>query len=306
MRDLNDLSFFAAVVGQGGFSAAARLLGVPKSRISRRVALLETQLGVRLIERTTRRFSVTEVGQEVYRHARAALAEAEAVEEVAMRLKAEPQGLVRISCPLGVEQALSKHLPDFLKQHPRLRVQIVVTNRRIDLIEEGIDVAIRVREKLDTDADLQLKILGSSSSYLVATPTLLDALGRPHALGDLGHFPTLGHTERPGIDHWLLLHEDGRRESVPHEPRVSTVDFSILLQAALDGLGVAQIPDIQCRELLAAGTLERVLPEWSGPIGIVHLVFTSRRGLLPGVRTVIDFVAGVLSLCPESPNSGKF
>jgi len=270
------------------------------------VALLETQLGVRLIERTTRRFSVTEVGQEVYRHARAALAEAEAVEEVAMRLKAEPQGLVRISCPLGVEQALSKHLPDFLKQHPRLRVQIVVTNRRIDLIEEGIDVAIRVREKLDTDADLQLKILGSSSSYLVATPTLLDALGRPHALGDLGHFPTLGHTERPGIDHWLLLHEDGRRESVPHEPRVSTVDFSILLQAALDGLGVAQIPDIQCRELLAAGTLERVLPEWSGPIGIVHLVFTSRRGLLPGVRTVIDFVAGVLSLCPESPNSGKF
>jgi len=298
MRDLNDLSFFAAVVGQGGFSAAARLLGVPKSRISRRVALLEMQLGVRLIERTTRRFSVTEVGQEVYVHARAALAEAEAVEEVAMRLKAEPQGLVRISCPLGIEQALSKGLPGFLTQYPRLRVQIVVTNRRVDLIGEGIDIAIRVREKLDTDADLQLKIIGTSQSYLVAAPGLLEACGRPQALADLALLPTLGHTERPGLDQWLLLHQDGRRESVAHEPRVSTIDFSVLLQAALDGLGVGQIPDLQCRAALAAGTLERVLPEWSGPEGLLHLVFTSRRGLLPGVRAVIDFAAAALSLCP--------
>ena len=99
MRDLNDLNFFAAVVANGGFSAAARALAIPKSRISRRVAALEGQLGVRLIERSTRRFNVTEVGQDVYRHARAALAEAEAIEEVAARLKAEPQGLVRISCP---------------------------------------------------------------------------------------------------------------------------------------------------------------------------------------------------------------
>lgn len=299
MRDLNDLSFFAAVVGQGGFSAAARLLGVPKSRISRRVALLEAQLGVRLIERTTRRFSVTEVGQQVYTHARAALAEAEAVEEVAMRLKAEPQGLVRISCPLGVEQALSRRLPGFLAQYPRLRVQIVVTNRRVDLIGEGIDVAIRVREKLDTDADLQLKIIGTSHVYLVAAPALLDAVGRPRTLADLGNLPTLGHTDRPGLDQWLLVHEDGQRESVALEPRVSTLDFATLLQAALDGLGIAPIPDIQCRAALAAGTLERVLPEWSGPDGIIHIVFTSRRGLLPGVRAVIDLAAAALAMCPE-------
>lgn len=299
MRDLNDLSFFAAVVGQGGFSAAARLLGVPKSRVSRRVALLETQLGVRLIERTTRRFSVTEVGQEVYAHARAALAEAEAVEEVAMRLKAEPQGLVRISCPLGVEQMLSRALPGFLTQYPRLRVQIVVTNRRVDLIGEGIDVAIRVREKLDTDADLQLKIIGTSHFYLVAAPAFLDKVGRPQTLADLSGLPTLGHTDRPGLDHWSLLHRDGRRESVALEPRVSTLDFATLLQAALDGLGIAPIPDIQCGAALAAGTLERVLPDWSGPEGIIHLVFTSRRGLLPGVRAVIDLAAAVLAMCPE-------
>ena len=104
MRDLNDLNFFAAVVANGGFSAAARALGAPKSRISRRVAALESQLGLRLIERSTRRFKVTDVGAEVYRHARAALSEAEAIEDVAIRLRAEPQGLVRISCPLGVDR----------------------------------------------------------------------------------------------------------------------------------------------------------------------------------------------------------
>src|SRR5689334_8652090 len=104
MQDLNDLAFFAAVAANGGFSAAARELAIPKSRISRRVAALEARLGVRLIERSTRRFKVTEVGQDVWRHARAALSEAEAIEEVVQRLKAEPQGLVRISCPLDMDR----------------------------------------------------------------------------------------------------------------------------------------------------------------------------------------------------------
>src|SRR5271165_3547622 len=123
MRDLNDLNLFAAVVANEGFSAAGRALGLPKSRISRRVAALEAQLGVRLLERSTRSFRVTEIGQDVYRHARAALSEAEAIEEVVTRLKAEPQGLVRISCPLGAERLLGNTLPAFLARHPKLRVQ---------------------------------------------------------------------------------------------------------------------------------------------------------------------------------------
>src|SRR5271156_4427714 len=128
MRDLNDLNFFAAVVANGGFSAAARALAVPKSRISRRVAALESQLGVRLLERSSRRFSVTEVGQDVYRHARAALSEAEAIEDVAARLKAEPQGLVRVSCPQGADRVLARELPAFLARHARLRVQVIVSH----------------------------------------------------------------------------------------------------------------------------------------------------------------------------------
>src|SRR5580693_8493170 len=134
MQDLNDLTFFAAVVANGGFSAASRALGAPKSRISRRVAALEQRLGVRLVERSTRRFNVTEVGQDVYRHARAALAEAEAIDDVASRLRAEPQGLVRISCPQGADRLLAGELPRFLERYPRLRVQMIVSNRRVDLI----------------------------------------------------------------------------------------------------------------------------------------------------------------------------
>jgi len=166
VRDFNDLQFFAAVVLNRGFTAGARALGVPKSRISRRVALLEERLGVRLLDRSTRGLSLTEVGQQVFEHARAAVIEAEAAEEVALRMLSEPRGLVRMSCPLGLQSAIAGPLPAFLAAHPRLRVHCIVTNRRVDLIHEGIDVAIRVRERLDTDADLQMKRIGVRASLL--------------------------------------------------------------------------------------------------------------------------------------------
>ncbi len=294
IRDLNDLSFFAAVVANGGFSAAGRALAVPKSRISRRVAALEQRLGVRLVERSTRRFNVTEVGQDVYRHARAALAEADAIEEVASRLRSEPQGLVRMSCPQGADRLLAAELPKLLTRHPKLRVQVLVSSRRVDLIGEGVDIAVRVRDRLDTDADLQVKIIGRTSPLLVASPAFLDAHGRPRIPADLAGFPTLSPTERPGIDRWVLVSEAGVEETVAHEPRLSSSEFALLRQAALDGAGIAFLPEYASREPLIDGRLERVLPAWAGLEAILHLVFTSRRGLLPGVRAVIDFAAELL------------
>ena len=121
MRDFNDLYFFAAVVKHEGFSAAARALRLPKSRISRHVALLEEQLGVRLIERSTRRLSITAIGRDVYRHAQTVVDAAEAVDEVALRMKSEPQGLIRIGCPVGVQRALAPKLPELFAKYPRLR-----------------------------------------------------------------------------------------------------------------------------------------------------------------------------------------
>lgn len=294
MRDLNDLSFFAAVVAHGGFSAAARVTGVPKSRISRRVAALEAQLGVQLIERSTRRFKVTDVGQDVYRHARAALGEAEAIEQVVSRLKAEPQGLVRISCPLDADRVLGAALPAFLARHPQLRVQVMVSNRRVDLIEEGVDVAIRVRDRLDTDPDLQLRTIAQAGLMLVASPALIAAHGEPAVPTELPNFPTLGHGDRPGLDRWTLVNAAGEETLVQHEPRLSSSAFPILREAALQGVGVAMLPEWSCREPLADGRLVRLLPDWAARQGILHLVFSAGRGRLPGVRAVIEFAAEVL------------
>ncbi|MBV8684626.1 MAG: LysR family transcriptional regulator [Caulobacteraceae bacterium] len=294
MRDLNDLSVFVAVVSNGGISAAARSLGAPKSKISRRVAALEDQLGLRLVERTTRRFKVTEVGQDVYRHARAALAEAEAIDEMASRQKAEPQGLVRVSCPIGVERMIGRALPPLLARHPQLRVQLVVTNRRVELIDENIDIAVRVRAKLDSDADLQVKIIRQTDRVLVASPAFIAANGSPSSPAELPSFATISQTDRPGPDRWTLSCDSGEEIDIVHEPRMSATAFPVLRQAAIDGVGIAMLPEYACLDYLEAGELVRVLPAWSVPQGILHLVFTSRRGLLPGVRAVIDLIAEVL------------
>ena len=299
MRDLNDLNLYAAVVANGGFSAAARALDTPKSRLSRRVAALEQQLGVRLVERTTRRFKVTEIGQDVYRHARAALYEAEAIDEVVSRLKAEPQGVVRISCPLGVDRVLGTVLPDFLKRHPKLRVQVTVTNRRIDIIDEGVDVAIRIREALDSDADLQVRILGPTVAELVASADYVAANGLPARPEDLPRFATVSHSERLGADRWLFISAAGERVEIAHEPRISVNSWAMIRQAAIAGMGIALLPEYLSREPLGSGQLIHVLPDWATTQGILHLVFTSRRGMLPGVRAVIDFAAEALH--PRSP-----
>ncbi|MBC6981259.1 LysR family transcriptional regulator [Caulobacter sp. 17J80-11] len=291
MRDLNDLSFFVAVVTHRGFAPAARALNVPKSSLSRRVARLEERLGVRLLERSTRRFAVTEVGQEFYRRSRQVLEDADAAEEAVARVRAEPQGLVRASVPISFGPPLARALPTFMEAHPRLRLQIVQTNRRVDLIEEGVDVALRVRDRLDTDAAFQLKQLGRSRSFLVASRDFLDRHGRPSSVADLAGLPTLGQNEGPGPATWALSGPDGALQTLSHEPRLSCGDFAVLHQAALDGLGLALVPDIVACADLRDGRLEQVLPDWSGREGIVHLVFPSRRGLLPGVRAFIDFLA---------------
>jgi DNA-binding transcriptional LysR family regulator len=293
MRDFNDLHFFAAVVTHRGFSAAARALGLPKSRVSRRIALLEERLGVRLLDRTTRGIGLTEVGQQVFEHARAAVIEAEAAEEAALRMQAEPRGLVRLSCPLGLQSAITASIAAFLSCYPLLRLQCVVTNRRVDLIHEGVDVAIRVRERLDTDADLQVKQIGISRRILVASPRLLTNEDEPTTPAELSAFPIL-HQEQQSGNTWFLTAENGDTSSVAIEPRLATGSFDVLIAAACQGAGVALLPAAQCRDALASGALVRVLPQWSGIDGIVHLVFASRRGMLPSVRAVIDFAAAAL------------
>lgn len=292
LADLNDLRFFAAVVEHGGFSAAGRALGVPKSRLSKRIALLEERLGVRLLQRTTRRFAVTEVGERFYAHCRAMIEEAQAAQDAVAELSAEPRGVVRVGCPVSLAQTVLAYLvPDFLAAHPKVQVRVVATNRRIDLISEGIDIALRVREKLDADASLILRSVGQSRVLLCASRAFLDARGRPSAPADLESLPLLSWYEHEGAQTLELIGAGGTRLSVEMQARLICGEFNVVYEAAKRGIGVAALPEFVCAPAIQRGELEVVLPDWSIPQGIAHFVYASRRGLLPSVRAFVDFLA---------------
>jgi DNA-binding transcriptional LysR family regulator len=292
LHDLNDLRFFAAVVEHRGFSAAGRALDTPKSRLSKRIAQLEERLGVRLLQRTTRRFAVTEVGERFYAHCRAALDEAQAAQDVVDALRAEPRGIVRVSCATAIAQTLVAHvLPDFLAAFPKVEVRLLASNRRVDVIGEGFDVAIRVRDRLDTDASLVLRTFGPSRVLLVASPAFLAANGIPREPGDLAPLPLLSMLEHEGAQVLELSGADGARASVGMRARVACGEFAVLLEAALRGLGVATLPEFVCAPAIARSELDVVLPAWSMPQGTMHFVYPSRRGQLPGVRAFVEFLA---------------
>jgi DNA-binding transcriptional LysR family regulator len=292
LQDLNDLYFFAAVVEHGGFSAAGRALGVPKSRLSKRVAQLEERLGVRLLQRTTRRFVVTDVGERFYAHGRAVLEEAQAAQDAVDELRAEPRGVVRLSCPVSLTQTVLAHLlPDFLALYPKMQVRLLSSDRRVDVIGEGYDLAIRVRNKLDTDANLVVRGFGHSRTKLVASPTLLKIHGRPTLPDELAKLPALSMREHEGAQTWELIDADGTQVNVEVQARLITGDFAVLLEAARRGMGVAVLPEFGCAPAITAGDLEVVLADWSMPEGTMHFVYPSRRGMLPGVRALVDFLA---------------
>lgn len=292
MQDLNDLYYFAMVVEHGGFAAAERALGIPKSRLSRRISQLESELGVRLLQRSTRRFAVTDVGQSVHRHAQSMLAEAQAAREAVDRLSAEPRGVVRVSVPVGLaQQQMPTLLPDFLARYPQVRVQMHVSNRRVDLINEGFDVAIRVRSKLDDDGSLVMRSFGQIQELLVASPKYLDRAGRPTDPEQLNDHVTLTMSEDEVKQRWELQGADGEVRRVDLKPRVSGFDFPMLMALARQGLGVTMLPETLCAQAVRNGELEVVLPRWRLPQGIAHAVFASRRGMLPAVRVFIDFLA---------------
>ncbi|WP_114241121.1 LysR substrate-binding domain-containing protein [Dyella sp. C9] len=292
LQDLNDLYFFAAVVEHGGFSSAGRALGIPKSRLSKRIAQLEERLGVRLLQRTTRRFVVTEVGERFYAHCRAVLEEARAAQEAVEEVRSEPRGVVRVSCPVSLVQTVVGHiLPDFLEQHPKMQVRLLATDRRVDVIGEGFDVAIRVRSKLDTDATLVMRTFGQSRVLLVASPDLLKRYGQLKEPADLSALPALSMQEHEGAQSWELLDAEGERIVVDIQPRLICGDFAALLQSCKRGIGVTLLPEFVCGPAIARGELQVILPEWSVPQGTMHFVYPSRRGLLPGVRAFVDFLA---------------
>ncbi|VWD14162.1 LysR substrate-binding domain-containing protein [Burkholderia contaminans] len=291
MDDLNDLYYFVKVVEHGGFTQAGRALDVPKSTLSRRIAALEAQYDVRLLQRTTRRFTVTETGREFYERCLAVLVEAEAAREVVERRHAEPRGIVRVSCPTALlEYRVSELIARFMAIHPQVQVHLEATNRRVDLLSEGIDLALRVRFPPLEDSDLVMRILGDSPQRLVAAPHWLGGRAAPSDPAELAGVPSLDWG--PARHHvWQLVGPNGEQVPLRHHPRFITDDLHALRDAAIHGVGIVQLPCMVVEDDLRNGTLVDVLPGWAPKGGVIHAVFPSRRGLLPRVRLLIDFLA---------------
>ncbi len=302
MRDLNDLYYFVQVVDHHGFAPAARALGMQKSKLSRRIAALEDQLGTRLIQRSSRKFSVTDIGLAYYQHCLAMLIEAEAAQALIDGARSEPCGTIRVACAPGLlTYQMSGLIVRFMALYPDLDVQLHSTSRRVDVIGEGFDLAIRVREPPLEQTDLVMRKLDESVHRLVASPDLIARMGRPTGPADLANWPSLdfGPAHRDHV--WALHHTEGMTASVRHAPRLVTDDLHMLHEGAVHGLGVALLPTVAVARDLDAGKLVDLLPDWRPKKWIVHAVFPSRRGLLPSVRMLLDFlVAG----CAEQQAHG--
>lgn len=291
MQDLNDLRFFVDVVEQNGFAAAARKLGMPRSRLSRRIGLLEERLGVRLIQRSTRRFAITEIGREYYRHCLAMTVEAEAAQDAIDQMRSEPQGVVRVSCPSSVIYfQVGEMIARYMAECPKVEVMLESTNRRVDVIREGFDLAIRVRFPPLDDSDLVIRKLAESTQRLVASPSLFKHPSRALVPADLSAFPSLGWELTQDAHEWRLTGPNDAVATIRHKPRFVTEDLAALRLAALRGIGVCQFPSFIVQDDLDAGRLIDVLPGWAPRAGIIHAAFPSRRGLLPSVRSLLDFL----------------
>lgn len=290
MQDLNDLYYFVQVVDHGGFAPAGRALGIQKSKLSRRIQQLEDRLEVRLLNRSSRRFSVTEIGRAYYDRCIAMLVEAEAADQVIAQIRSEPRGVVRVSCPVAlVNFQFGAVIAQFMAEYPAIEVHLESTNRRVDVIAEGFDVAIRVRFPPLEPSDLVMRRLDTSTQCLVGSPDLL--ADRPFSPADLHRFASLDLGPAHERHAWELENPDGQTAVVPHRPRLVTDDMAALREAAIAGVGIVQLPTMMIWNDVQSGRLAHVLPDWRPRAGIIHAVFPSRRGLLPSVRALLDFMA---------------
>lgn len=292
MQDLNDMVLFADVIEHGGFAAACRASGTPKSRLSRRVARLEQQLGVQLLQRSTRKLSLTPAGELFLRHCVQMREAAQAAFEVISQEQSDPRGTVRLSCPVTLAQsAVGALLPVFMARHPQVRVQMQVLNRPVDPVEDGVDLALRVRLQIEDSTTLVAKTFGTSRTVLVVDPALLARQGPVQVPADLARLDTLAMSVADGRASWRIEGPEGQPYLHTHEPRYVADDLLTLVRAAVAGIGAALLPDYLCRADMRAGRLVEVLPGWGPAPGITHAVFPARRALVPAVRSLIDFLA---------------
>ena len=249
---------------------------------------------MRLLNRTSRSLSLTAIGRQFHQHCLALVAESKAAKQIVDQTRTKPQGTVRISCPVallssGIAEIISRYIQD----NPQVQVLVDATNRRVDVIEEGLDFAIRVRSPPLEDTDLAVRQLGLSTLVLVASPDLVERHAAPTSIESLKDWPTISMANNTERYIWNLVDSNGQLVSLVHRPRLATDDIASLQIAAVLGVGVALVPREFVASALQAGRLQRLLPDLATKAGLVHAIFPTRRGMVPAVRHLLDaLVAG--------------
>jgi DNA-binding transcriptional LysR family regulator len=293
MLDLNDIVVFASVVEAGSFTAAARLLAMPKTTVSRRIAALEREVGVRLLQRTTRSLNLTDAGRLYYEQSSQGL---RTIEEANLRLaeaRAEPSGTIRISAPVGFGgHFLIRAVVDFLAIYPKTNVELRLTDDRLNLVEDGIDLAFRTG--ILQDSTLIARKLGSTHRLLGATPDYLARHGMPETPADLAHHHCVIAGPSASGAHWMLDGPNGQ-ETVVVAGRFAANEMQAVVAAALAGFGIAQLPQAIAEGLINEGRLQRVLEAYTTPAGGLHVLYPSSRHLSPLVKAFIELAAERIS-----------
>ncbi|SCX72554.1 LysR substrate-binding domain-containing protein [Variovorax sp. EL159] len=291
MLDLNDFRYFVRIVESGGLTAASRRMNVPKSTVSYRLQQLETSLGVRLINRTSRSQSMTEAGELFYRHAVATLERADLAESSVRERLAEPSGTIRFTTAVATSLFVMRYvLPAFLRRYPKVRVIQHTSDEPADIGGGSFDLAIRAHTGPLSDSTLVSRVLAPAPWFLFAAPEYLAQRGEPVSPEDLTSHDTLAmlHRDRPMA--WKLRHPTHGEFIAPLEPRVGGNDLLMLMQAAREGLGIAALPGYVCREDAETGKLRQILPDWRAGEASITAVTPHRNGMLPSVRVFLDFL----------------
>ena len=289
MDRLTEMEAFATVVDQGGFTDAARKMGISKSAVSKHVSSLETRLGARLLNRTTRRVSPTEIGLAYYDRARRVLNDAGEADALVTSMQSAPSGQLRISVAtdFGVNH-LSPLLSDFLDAFPDINVNMELNNRYVELISEGFDLAIRIGDL--EDSTLRARKLTETSRRMIASPEYLERHGRPARIDDLNAHKLLHYSSEASGNVWRLTAPSGEKRHVRTAGWLSVNDGQSLLNAAISGLGIAYLPSYLFAKAMSDGLVEDAIPDLPVEMQGIYAVYPPGRYTQPKVRAFIDFL----------------
>lgn len=300
MHSFDDYYYFYLVVKHGGFSAASEASSITKSKLSRRILELESQYNVTLIQRSTRHFKVTPLGQELFDECTKIIQQVECAHNVLLKQKSEPQGMIKISCPsVMMRYQIRGLLNAFLQQYPKVQVEMELTSRRVDVLHDDIDLAIRTNFASNEDSSIVVRDVIKTTHCLVASPQLLQGRMLQSPI-EIHEFPTivLG-TQKPHYQ-WHLHHIESQEDIIiPLQPRIKSNDLAGVYYSALDGLGIADLPYLTVEKDLKMGRLVHVLPEWCSNIGTLQLVYASRKGQRLVMEKLIEHLVEGLRAAAE-------